>query len=51
MANYNDSKYHFRANQVESNEKAVSQLILKDFFLIPLNWCSLRRQFKGICSN
>ena len=36
MTNYNDSKHRFRANLEESNEKAASHLILKDFFLIPL---------------
>ena len=31
MTNYNDRKYHFHPNLEESNEKAASQLILKDF--------------------
>ena len=56
MANNNDRKHHFRANLEESNEKAVSQFILKDFFCIPLQFKvqfkgSLRLQFKGSCSN
>ena len=55
MTNYNDGKRHFRANVEESNEKAASQLILKDFFKI-LNYKlvqfkgSLRLQFKALCS-
>ena len=32
MTNCKDRKHHFQANLEESNEKAISQLILKDFF-------------------
>ena len=46
MIDCNDKKHPSRANLKESNEKAASQLILMDFFWIPLKWCSLR-EVKG----
>ena len=52
MTNCNDRKHNFRANLEESNEKAASQLILKDFSeLLKLMQFkgSLRLQIKGIC--